>query len=96
MPRLEFTTRIVSAGDSAAILIPQEAVNALGWKIGDELQLDVCGHTLTVRTREEEAQRRKEFEAATDKVFTERGDLLRRLAQSEREDKERAERETAP
>ena len=95
MPRLEFKTRIVSVEDSAAILIPQEAVNALGWKIGDELQMDVCGHTLTICTREEEARRRKEFEAATDKVFAERGDLLRRLVQSEREDKERAERETA-
>ncbi len=94
MSRLDFTTRLVSVGDSAAVLLSQEAMNALGWKIGDELQLDVYGHTLTVRTREEEERRRKEFEAVTDKVFAENDYVLRRLAQSEREDRERAERES--
>jgi len=94
MSRSELTTRIVTVGDSAAILLTQDEMNALGWKIGDELLLNVCGRTLTLRTREEEERRRKEFEDVTAKVFAENDSLLRRLAQSEREDRERAERES--
>ncbi len=52
--------RITTIDDASSVLLPQEAVDALGVGAGGELDIEIVGRALVVRFVEE-AQRSREF-----------------------------------
>ncbi|HXG63606.1 MAG TPA: AbrB/MazE/SpoVT family DNA-binding domain-containing protein [Blastocatellia bacterium] len=71
--------RITTAGDSAAILLPQEVLDQMGVKVGDEVDLSVVERTLILRPLDE-AERARKIEEATDTVFERRKSAYEELA----------------
>jgi len=72
--------RIVTLGQSAALLLPQELLAQINVRIGDEIEVSIIDHTLILRSLEE-AQRQQHLETIIDQVLTRRKSAYQRLAQ---------------
>jgi antitoxin component of MazEF toxin-antitoxin module len=66
--------------DAASISLPPEAVDALGVEAGSELDVEIVGHALVVRSVEE-AQRSRDFINAFDLVLKRRLEAYKELAE---------------
>ena len=75
MPQLT----VVPHGDSAAVVLPLEVLEALGLHIGDVVDLTVADRQLILRPAEG-ADRRRLLEEITRDVFERRRDAYERLA----------------
>jgi antitoxin component of MazEF toxin-antitoxin module len=71
--------RIAISQDSAAILLPQEVLEEMGVREGDEVDVSASDHTLTMRPLSTE--RARKIEEATQTVFERRGDAYKKLAE---------------
>lgn len=71
--------RIATSQDSAAILLPQEVLDEMGVREGDEVDVSVFDHTLTMRPLS--AERARKIEDATNAVFERRSDAYKKLAE---------------
>ena len=71
--------RIIASGESAAILLPQEALDEIGLSIGDEVDLSIVEGGLVMRALDETARRRKIEESIT-AVLERRKSAYERLA----------------
>lgn len=72
--------QIVTLGQSAALLLPQELLAQINVRIGDEIDISIIDHTLMLRSLEE-AQRQQQLETISEQVFTRRKSAYQRLAQ---------------
>ena len=72
--------RIAASQDSAAILLPPEVLDEMGVHEGDEVEIFVSNHTLTMRPLSD-AERAGRVEDATKAVFERRSDAYRKLAE---------------
>ena len=70
-------TTIVDQGSSVAL--PPEALKALGVETGSELEVEIVGRALVVRSVEE-AQRSREFTNAFESILTKRRTAYEELA----------------
>jgi antitoxin component of MazEF toxin-antitoxin module len=70
--------RIAASQDSASILLPREVLDEMGVHEGDEVDVSVSNHTLTMRPL---ADQERKVEDATNAVFERRGDAYRKLAE---------------
>jgi hypothetical protein len=71
------TTTTVDQGSS--VLLTPEALNALGVEVGAELDVEIVGRALVVRSIEE-AQRSHEFASAFESILTRRRPAYEELA----------------
>jgi bifunctional DNA-binding transcriptional regulator/antitoxin component of YhaV-PrlF toxin-antitoxin module len=71
--------RITTIDDASSILLPQEAVDALGVDPGGELDIEIVGKALVVRSVEE-AQRSREFVDTFESVLKRRCEAYEQLA----------------
>ncbi|MGH9901507.1 MAG: AbrB/MazE/SpoVT family DNA-binding domain-containing protein [Pyrinomonadaceae bacterium] len=71
--------KITAAGDSAALLLPQEVLDQMGVGIGDEIDMTVVDRTLILRPPDE-AERARKIDAAADAVFARRQGAYEELA----------------
>lgn len=71
------TTTTIDQGPSVAL--PPEAFNALGVEVGAELEVEIVGHALVVRSVEE-ARRSREFASVFDSILTKRRTAYEELA----------------
>ncbi len=71
--------RIATSQDSAAILLPQEVLDEMGVRKGDEVDVSVSDHTLIMRPLN--AERARKIEDATKAVFELRGAAYKKLAE---------------
>ena len=71
------TTTTIDQGSSVAL--PPEALNALGVEVGAELDVEIVGRALVVRSVEE-AQRSREFTSAFESILTRRRSAYDELA----------------
>ena len=71
------TTVVVDQGSS--VPLPPEALNALGVEVGAELDVQIVGRALVVRSAEE-AQRSREFTTAFESILTKRRTAYEELA----------------
>lgn len=76
MPRAQITT----VGDSAALLLPEEVLESLGVRIGDEVETDVVEGKLILRSLAER-EREEKLRSVTEEVFQRRGPAYERLAE---------------
>jgi len=74
MPR---TTTIID--QAASVSLPPEAVDALGVEAGAELDVEIVGHALVVRSVEE-AQRSREFSDTFESILARRRSAYDELA----------------
>jgi antitoxin component of MazEF toxin-antitoxin module len=72
------TTTTVDQGSSVAL--PPEALDALGVAAGAELEVEIVGHALVVRSVEE-ARRSREFMSAFESILTTRRTAYEELAE---------------
>jgi bifunctional DNA-binding transcriptional regulator/antitoxin component of YhaV-PrlF toxin-antitoxin module len=72
--------RITTIDDASTVLLPQEAVEALGVGAGGELDIEIVGKALVVRSVEE-AQRSREFANIFESVLKRRREAYRQLAE---------------
>ena len=72
--------RITTIDDASSVLLPQEAVEALGVAAGGELDIEIVGRALVVRSVEE-AQRSREFVNTFESVLKRRREAYRQLAE---------------
>lgn len=73
--------RITTIDDASSVLLPQEAVDALGVGAGAELDIEIVGRALVVRSVEE-AQRSREFVNIFESVLKRRREAYEQLAES--------------
>lgn len=71
--------RITTIDDASSVLLPQEAVDALGVGAGGELDIEIVGRALVVRSVEE-AQRSREFVDIFESVLKRRREAYEQLA----------------
>ena len=71
------TTTTLDQGSSVAL--PPEALNALGVEVGAELEVEIVGHALVVRSVEE-ARRSRKFASAFESLLTKRLTAYEELA----------------
>jgi bifunctional DNA-binding transcriptional regulator/antitoxin component of YhaV-PrlF toxin-antitoxin module len=71
--------RITTIDDTSSVLLPQEAVDALGVGAGGELDIEIVGRALVVRSVEE-AQRSREFVDIFESVLKRRREAYEQLA----------------
>lgn len=71
--------RITTLDDASSVLLPQEAVDALGVDAGGELDIEIVGRALVVRSVEE-AQRSREFVDIFESVLKRRREAYEQLA----------------
>ena len=71
--------RITTHEDSAALLLPQEAMDQLGLKIGDEVDVSVVNGALIVLPSSE-SERARRIEEITKTLFERRKSAYERLA----------------
>ncbi|MGH9897923.1 MAG: AbrB/MazE/SpoVT family DNA-binding domain-containing protein [Pyrinomonadaceae bacterium] len=71
--------RIRAIEDSAAVLLPKETLDALGVKVGDELNLSIDNGALILRPLED-TQRVEKLEGAIKSVFERRKSVFEELA----------------
>jgi antitoxin component of MazEF toxin-antitoxin module len=72
--------RITAVGESAALLLPKDALDKLGIAIGDEVELSLVNRTLILQPLDE-ADRARKLAAVTETVFEKRQSAYTRLAQ---------------
>jgi len=72
--------RITTIDDASSVLLPQEAVDALGVGAGGELDIEIVGRALVVRSVEE-AQRSREFVDIFESVLKRRREAYEQLAE---------------
>ena len=72
--------RITTIDDASSVLLPQEAVDALGVGAGGELDIEIVGRALVVRSVEE-AQRSREFIKIFESVLKRRREAYEQLAE---------------
>jgi antitoxin component of MazEF toxin-antitoxin module len=71
--------RIATSQDSTAILLPQEVLDEMGVREGDEVDVSVSDGTLLMRPLS--AERARKLEDATKAVFERRSDAYKKLAE---------------
>ena len=72
--------RITTIDDASSVLLPQEAIDALGVSPGGELDIEIVGRALVVRSVEE-AQRSREFIKIFESVLKRRREAYEQLAE---------------
>ena len=72
--------RIAASQDSAAIMLPPEMLDEMGVHEGDEVEVSVSDHTLTLRPLAGK-ERAGKVEDATNAVFERRSEAYRKLAE---------------
>jgi antitoxin component of MazEF toxin-antitoxin module len=72
--------RITTIDGAASVSLPQEAVDALGVGKGDELNIEIVGRALVVRSVEE-AQRSRDFASTFESVLKRRQKAYEKLAE---------------
>jgi bifunctional DNA-binding transcriptional regulator/antitoxin component of YhaV-PrlF toxin-antitoxin module len=72
--------RITTIDDTSSVLLPQEAVDALGVGAGGELDIEIVGRALVVCSVEE-AQRSREFINNFESVLKRRREAYEQLAE---------------
>jgi len=72
--------RITTLDDAASVSLPPEAVDALGVGKGDELNIEIVGRALVVRSVEE-AQRSRDFAKIFESVLKRRQKAYEKLAE---------------
>jgi len=72
--------RITTLNDTAQLSLTPEAIDALGVNLGDELDIEIVGRALVVRSAEE-AQRSREFLDIFESVLKRRREAFERLAE---------------
>jgi antitoxin component of MazEF toxin-antitoxin module len=73
------SNRIPTIDDASTVLLPPEAVEALGVSAGAELDIEIVGKALVIRSVEE-AQRSREFMNAFESVLKRRREAYDQLA----------------
>ena len=71
--------RITTLNDAASVSLPPEAVAALGVNAGDELDIEIVGRALVVRSADE-AHRSREFAEIFESVLKKRRRVYEELA----------------
>ena len=71
--------RITTLDNAASVSLPPEAVDALGVNAGDELDIEIVGRALVVRSVEE-AQRSRAFGNVFESVLKRRREAYEQLA----------------
>jgi antitoxin component of MazEF toxin-antitoxin module len=72
--------RITTLDDAASVSLPPEAVDALGVNAGDELDIEIVGRALVVRSADE-ARRSRDFADIFEAVLHKRRRAYERLAE---------------
>jgi antitoxin component of MazEF toxin-antitoxin module len=72
--------RVTTIDDAATLSLPQEAVDALGVGKGDELNIEIVGRALVVRSVEE-GQRSRDFAITFESVLKRRQKAYEKLAE---------------
>jgi antitoxin component of MazEF toxin-antitoxin module len=72
--------RITTIDDAASVLLPPDAIDALGVGKGDELDIEIIGKALVVRSVEE-AQRSRDFANTFESVLKRRQKAYEQLAE---------------
>ena len=72
--------RITTIDDAASVSLPPDAVDALGVGTGDELDIEIVGRALVVRSVEE-AQRSRDFANTFESVLKRRQKAYEQLAE---------------
>jgi len=72
--------RIGASQDPATILLPRDVLEEMGVCEGDEVDVSVLNHTVTLRPLTDR-ERTGKVEDATDAVFERRSDAYRKLAE---------------
>ncbi len=72
--------RITTLDDTASVSLPPEAVDALGVNAGDELDIQIVGRALVVRSADE-ARRSNEFADIFESVLMKRRRAYEQLAE---------------
>ena len=72
--------RITTIDEAASVLLPPEAVEALGVATGGELDIEIVGRALVVRSVEE-AQRSRDFASIFESVLQRRQKAYEQLAE---------------
>ena len=72
--------RITTLDGTASVSLPPEAVDALGVTAGDELDIEIVGRALVVRSADE-ARRSREFTDLFESVLKKRRRAYERLAE---------------
>ena len=72
--------QITAVGDSAALMISDDALQALGLSIGDEVEVTVTDGRLILRSLSD-AEREEKLRDITDKLFQRRESAYQRLAE---------------
>ena len=72
--------RITTLGEAASVSLPPEAVEALGVKAGGELDIEIVGRALIVRSVED-AQHSREFADMFEAVLKKRRKAYEQLAE---------------
>lgn len=83
MPKIRTET---SADNSIAVIFPAETLRSLGISPGDEIDVTATENALILRSVEE-AERRRKFQAATEKVFDRWDKVFVELAKGTEADK---------
>lgn len=71
--------RLTAVGESAALILSQEALERLGIGIGDEVEVSLLDRTLLLQPLDE-ANRSRQLAVLTKSVFARRQDAYARLA----------------
>ena len=69
----------ITIDEAASVLLPREAVDALGVKAGEELDVEIVGRALVVRSVEE-ASRSREFIDIFESILKRRRSAYEQLA----------------
>jgi hypothetical protein len=72
--------RITTLDDAASVSLPPEAIEALGVAAGGELDIEIVGRALVVRSVEN-AQRSREFSDIFESVLKRRREAYEQLAE---------------
>jgi antitoxin component of MazEF toxin-antitoxin module len=72
--------RITTLDDTASVSLPPEAVDALGVNAGDELDIEIVGRALVVRSAAD-ARRSREFANLFESVLRKRRSAYEQLAE---------------
>ncbi len=72
--------RIVGVDEAARLTLPPEAVEALGLQPGDEVNIEIIGRAVVVRSVAE-ADRAGEFAKRFESIFERRRDAYEQLAE---------------
>jgi len=74
----------ITIDEAASVLLPREAVDALGVKAGEELDVEIVGRAIVVRSVEE-ASRSREFIDIFESILKRRRSAYEQLAKGPNE-----------